>query len=308
MAGSVQKGKRSMAEKATKITRVEIQGLWDRYDLVWNLRPDVNILAGVNGSGKSTILNCVSELFHFGGVVTHYKDSIHKLQVWLDNGFSYTSNIKKAELIDINWYLQERGISSFKLINTFDSRIQEGSRNKEEIKTQLDWLLDDLQKAYLDYQLTINKRVLAALKAKQEDSSEKALSLIRLKERFQDILDSLLSETDKKIDRDRNELIFVSGGKHLATNQLSAGEKQLLIILMTVLIQDSRPSILLLDEPEISLHIDWQKKLIGYIRELNPNCQLIVATHSPAIIMEGWADHVMEVRDLITLDRNAVPQ
>ena len=45
-----------MAEKATKITRVEIEGLWGRYDLVWNLRPDVNILAGVNGIGKSNLV------------------------------------------------------------------------------------------------------------------------------------------------------------------------------------------------------------------------------------------------------------
>jgi predicted ATPase len=94
----------------------------------------------------------------------------------------------------------------------------------------------------------------------------------------------------------------------LSPYQLSGGEKQLLIILMTVLVQDNRPSILLMDEPEISLHFDWQKKLIGYIRELNPNCQVILATHSPAIIMEGWHDHVFEVRDLITLDRNAIPQ
>jgi predicted ATP-dependent endonuclease of OLD family len=58
-----------------------------------------------------------------------------------------------------------------------------------------------------------------------------------------------------------------------------------------------------MDEPEISLHFDWQKKLIQYITELNPNVQIILATHSPAVIMEGWRDKVSDVRDLITLDR-----
>jgi predicted ATPase len=39
------------------LKRVEISGLWQRYDLIWDLNPDVNVLAGINGSGKSTILN-----------------------------------------------------------------------------------------------------------------------------------------------------------------------------------------------------------------------------------------------------------
>ena len=48
------------------------------------------------------------------------------------------------------------------------------------------------------------------------------------------------------------------------------------------------------------LHIEWQQKLIGMIRELNPNVQLILTTHSPAVIMEGWLDAVTEVSDIST--------
>ena len=58
-----------------------------------------------------------------------------------------------------------------------------------------------------------------------------------------------------------------------------------------------------MDEPEISLHFDWQKKLIQYVRELNPNAQIILATHSPAVVMEGWLDKVSEVRDLIVKEK-----
>ena len=60
-----------------------------------------------------------------------------------------------------------------------------------------------------------------------------------------------------------------------------------------------------MDEPEISLHFDWQKKLIGYILELNPNVQIILATHSPGLVLEGWRDKVKEVRDLIVFDKLA---
>ena len=94
----------------------------------------------------------------------------------------------------------------------------------------------------------------------------------------------------------------------LTPYQLSSGEKQIIVILLTVLVQDNKPAILFMDEPEISLHIDWQRKLIQYIKELNPNVQIILATHSPGIILEGWADKVFEVSDLITLDRQAIPE
>ena len=72
----------------------------------------------------------------------------------------------------------------------------------------------------------------------------------------------------------------------------------MLVILLTVLIEDSQPYILFMDEPEVSLHIDWQQRLIDMIIELNPNVQIILTTHSPAVIMNGWMDKVTEVSDI----------
>ena len=46
-----------MEEQANYIKRIEIHRLWDRFDIAWDLRPDVNILSGINGVGKTTILN-----------------------------------------------------------------------------------------------------------------------------------------------------------------------------------------------------------------------------------------------------------
>ena len=46
-----------MEVQANYIKRIEIHGLWHRYDIAWDLRPDVIILSGINGVGKTTILN-----------------------------------------------------------------------------------------------------------------------------------------------------------------------------------------------------------------------------------------------------------
>jgi predicted ATPase len=80
--------------------------------------------------------------------------------------------------------------------------------------------------------------------------------------------------------------------------QLSSGEKQMLAILLTVLVQDDQPYVLFMDEPEVSLHMEWQKRLIDLVMELNPNVQIIMTTHSPAVVMNGWADHVTEVSEI----------
>jgi predicted ATP-dependent endonuclease of OLD family len=72
----------------------------------------------------------------------------------------------------------------------------------------------------------------------------------------------------------------------------------MLAILLTVLVQDDQPYVLFMDEPEVSLHLEWQKRLIDLIMELNPNVQIIMTTHSPAVIMNGWMGNVTEVTDI----------
>lgn len=80
-------------------------------------------------------------------------------------------------------------------------------------------------------------------------------------------------------------IIKIGGDKerHLDMNALSSGEKQLLILLTETLLQQSQPCIFIADEPELSLHIEWQRNLINSIRSLNPNAQIIFATHAPEI-------------------------
>lgn len=77
--------------------------------------------------------------------------------------------------------------------------------------------------------------------------------------------------------------LTVKASSNIALQKLSSGEKQLLILLIEALLQRQQPYIFLADEPELSLHISWQRRIISAITKLNPNAQVIVATHSPEI-------------------------
>ena len=104
--------------------------------------------------------------------------------------------------------------------------------------------------------------------------------------------------TREKLERGKKSALMNVIGEMLMPYQLSSGEKQMLAILLTVLIEDNQHYVLFMDEPEVSLHVDWQKNLIDMILDLNPNVQIILTTHSPAVIMNGWLDKVTEVTDI----------
>ena len=159
----------------------------------------------------------------------------------------------------------------------------------------LDIQLYNLQRKFLDYQVNIGNRIIELL---QKGDAEAAQQLSLKKKRFQDIVDELFEDTGKRIIRTENELRFTQIGEVLLPYQLSSGEKQMLAILLTVLVEDNLPYVLFMDEPEASLHFEWQKRLIDLCLELNPNVQIILTTHSPAVVMNGWMDSVTEVSDI----------
>lgn len=274
-----------MKKQADYIKRIEIKRLWGRKNISWDLRPDVNILSGINGIGKSTILNnSVRSLNALeGGALTNEAQP----------GVSFIFSPEDATFIH------------FDVIRSFDRPlINSGLLEKignQNVKTELDWQLYQLQRRYLDYQVNIGNRIIELLTSGVPEDQLKATEVSRPKTRFQDLIDDLFQETGKKIIRKSNEIQFEQDGDILTPYQLSSGEKQMLVILLTVLVQDNQHCTLFMDEPEISLHVEWQQRLISLIRCLNPNVQIILTTHSPALIMNGWLDAVTEVSDITTL-------
>ena len=277
-----------MQKYADYIKRIEIDSLWSgKKHIVWDLNRQVNILSGSNGQGKSTILNKVVKGLSAGG--------------------EYPSHMLKGVRIDVEpedakWIRYDviRSLDS-PMIELSESGLMNSLAKIREIagpvavRSALDFQIYHLQRKYLDYQVNIGNRIIAEL---QQGNMDAAQHLSEQKKRFQDIVDDLFSETGKKIVRTENEIRFSQIGETLVPYQLSSGEKQMLAILLTVLVEDNQPYVLFMDEPEVSLHIEWQKRLIDLCLELNPNVQIILTTHSPAVVMNGWVDSVTEVSDI----------
>lgn len=273
------------------IRRIEVKGLWNICDLVWELTPDVNVLAGSNGSGKSTVLRCLSDMFTLGTISTGHRCRMHSIEVEFTDG----TTVSSERPFDPSVY-------NVAVISTFDTALQESEAiyklSDGTVATYLDWELYRLQNRYLTYQLEVGKRVIAALQAGISTSDIQALT--ERKVQYFDIIDALLESTGKRVNRESDTLLFETKyGASIHPSQLSSGEKQILIILTNVLIQGGREFILIMDEPEISLHFDWQRRLIEDVKSLNPNLQLILATHSPAVVMNGWTDRVTEISELV---------
>ena len=106
--------------------------------------------------------------------------------------------------------------------------------------------------------------------------------------------DSFLDEKSVKVDEDGELKIESSVHQNLDPFVLSSGEKQILILLTEALLRVNEPVVYIADEPELSLHISWQRKLLQSLVELGGQKQVIVATHSPAIIGR-FVDNVIDL-------------
>lgn len=91
---------------------------------------------------------------------------------------------------------------------------------------------------------------------------------------------------DKKLVLSSNGVFVKTETKNHSIQKLSSGERHLLTFLATILLMGEEQDFILLDEPEISLNVDWQRKILSTIAKLAPNAQVIVATHSPLVVEE----------------------
>lgn len=268
---------------------IEIYNLWKKIDFCWkDLNPDVNILIGINGSGKTTLFNIIDAIFTAD--VKRLKAYDVSVNAWInDFTIGYTPRTPAGELKKA---LQ--GIRYLK-ISTFDVPMKDKPKAGKEYSQLYNELHDIVYNIGGDFPSFSDYRL------KATNFPEQAACINERIRMFYDTVNRLFAKTEKTIEIDphTNHLIFIDHGETIPLYKLSSGEKQLLIILLRVFLMEEQPYILLMDEPEISLHIEWQYRLFEEIRGLNPNCQIITSTHSPSLFGDGWGDKLFFVEDLV---------
>lgn len=166
------------------------------------------------------------------------------------------------------------------------------------LATELDWQLYKLQRKYLDYQVNIGNRIIQVLQSGAPDAAEQAQKISEPKKKFQDIMDDLFSYTARRLSALRTRYASLRSARPSSPTSSPAARSKSLPYCSLFWWKTTRTMCSSWTSQEVSLHVDWQKRLIDLIMDLNPNVQLILTTHSPAVIMNGWMDKVTEVSEI----------
>jgi predicted ATP-dependent endonuclease of OLD family len=113
------------------------------------------------------------------------------------------------------------------------------------------------------------------------------------RQKLEQLIQNLLSGNKEIQFKDRTIDVKTHNGTNIGLHSLSSGEKQLILILLETFLAGE--SSILIDEPEISMHIDWQQQLISALTQLNSSAQIILATHSPEIMADVDDDRIFRL-------------
>lgn len=313
-----------------KIEKVEIKGLFGKKDICWELNPQVNVLVGANGSGKSTILSIVYSFLTqtvpdgVNNIITHASIRFPNGQIELETMLDVLEMIKKHvgddgkiedfiinslelhdELQDDNTELKIL-FSGFKVVD--NKPLTEIAKNKLSSYIYFDLIEANLTNSNANHiiQKSNHEKTNALDMEIRETIYE--FNKIKTNELVELLLSSLnlfFNQIGKQVSYENDELVYTDTAlqKKLNYSHLSSGERQLIYIFLRVALSNAdknKTAIILMDEPEISLHLDWQEHFIKQLTILNPDAQFIIVTHSPALIMNGWNDVYTDMEEITT--------
>ena len=305
---------------------------WKNHSVLGNLELDFTkdngkiyntiILAGENGTGKTTILDTISEFLNLGAVTPfdyieykiedddfriYYRDQDrHELgfhqRESLETGekrrvYSNKNNDKESinnDLDDIRHYgiAYSKARSGFKtniVKSSTTEQIDDNKYNDDEKEdfTNIKQLLVDLSSQDNAEWMRITKNGINM----DFEEFKKQSKLYRFELAFNDFFDRMKFKEVDETDPNEKKIIFEKHGKSIPVDSLSTGEKQI-VFRGTQLLRNMnsiKDGVVLVDEPELSMHPRWQEKILDYYNKLfiKDNIQLaqmIFATHSEYVI------------------------
>ena len=112
-------------------------------------------------------------------------------------------------------------------------------------------------------------------------------------------VNSFISDNGKQIEflRGFDLSVKLPNGQQISSQPLSSGELQLLILFMFLYFRfdPEQEFAVLVDEPELSLHVSWQNRYVNSVKAANPNAQFILATHSPEIAGPAAENTIIDI-------------
>ena len=262
---------------------------------------DTIVIAGVNGSGKTTLL----ESIYYG-----IEDIINNKKKRAVLTFEFEENEKKGLtqasgkrdfFYRLNTYsFYEKNLDKIFDDKEFYSKIKPFPKiiyipaeiKFEDVKT----LTTNLKREYKFLNIidnTIIKDIPSYIASRITyiANTEENLTMKQAKEKVNDEINGIFNILDvdirlKGVSKDETSTpIFInSSGEEFDINGLSSGEKQLFLRTLSIKMLEPENSIILIDEPELSLHPKWQQRIIKVYEKIGRNNQIIVATHSPHIL------------------------
>lgn len=233
-----------------------------------NINP-ITVITGINGCGKTTLFEFIYKVLSFYKV----PDLMH-----LNNSYIEIDPREKQSLYQTS---PDRGMpSSLKLDNSNLLNIKHNTKfnlSSHIIYYPANKDNDSAEKIIINY---IDELI-------YEKDIKGSIAYIKLKEILNTIFKDLNLQIEfDRLDKDKNVYFRNKFTKDLQLKDLSGGEKTIITKVLPLYISGFKNGIILIDEPETSLHPNWQSQIIDLYKKAakSNNNQLIIATHSPHIV------------------------
>ena len=270
------------------------------------------VLAGTNGTGKTRVLESILEYFQ-DYVYHNYKRNSNKIEMYFE---------EKEKICRDN---VGNEMELYAGLKEFSYNETNNPRNEKNIKIKKE--LDILPKViYVPTEINFQKVEIASPMLVQEYSFLNIVDSIlikdvpsyittRIMEMANEQENTPMGEIRAAVFKEINEIFEIldldikisgisknaksipiftnSSGDKFNINELSSGEKQLFLRTLAIKMLNPENSIILIDEPELSLHPKWQQRIVDVYRKIGKNNQIIIATHSPHILGSVKKENIM---------------
>lgn len=269
---------------------------------------DTVIIIGVNGVGKTTLLKEIFKTLSFKkSALKELSSSENFIEITCDSTTIELMGNHKEIIIIKNMWEDKEDVESNKETKLV---YMPAEINFEKVnKVDNTFNFTPAFQSVIDQNMTQNIPSFIATKINKEIFRNRDKTIGEVIDKVCNQINSVFSIMDLDIklvglseDNDTRPIFRNSLGKEFDITGLSSGEKQLFLRALSLKFLDVNNSVILIDEPEISLHPQWQKKIIDMYINIGVNNQIIIATHSPHVIGSVTSDKLR----VMTKDNNEI--